>query len=40
MAGPGWDFYKAEIERLYIYENKTREEVMSFMATEHFWNRR
>ncbi|KAJ5387341.1 ankyrin [Penicillium cosmopolitanum] len=39
MADPGWDLYKSEIERLYIHENKTRDEVMSFMATEYSWNK-
>lgn len=40
MAEPGWDLYKPEIERLYIHENKTRDEVMSFMVTAFSWNKR
>ncbi|KAJ5730116.1 ankyrin [Penicillium malachiteum] len=37
---PSWDVYKSEIERLYIHENKTREEVMGFMTTKYCWNKR
>ncbi|CAG8057753.1 unnamed protein product [Penicillium salamii] len=39
MADPEWDDYKTEIERLYIHENKTRDEVVDVMATEHSWKR-
>ncbi|CAG8375548.1 unnamed protein product [Penicillium salamii] len=38
MADPGWDNYKSEIERLYIHENMTRDEVVDFMATKHSWS--
>lgn len=40
MADPGWDNYKSEIERLYIHENMTRDEVVDFMATKHSWVKR
>ncbi|KAJ5640408.1 ankyrin [Penicillium herquei] len=39
MDNPGWDVYKSEIERLYVHENKTREEVRTFMATEYSWKK-
>lgn len=40
MADPGWNFHKAEIERLYVQENHTRDEVMNYMATNHSWKKR
>lgn len=40
MVKPGWDAYKAVIIRLYIDEDKSREEVVNFMATEYSWKKR
>ncbi|KAJ5732800.1 ankyrin [Penicillium malachiteum] len=39
MENSGWDVHKSEIERLYICENKTREEVRTFMATKYSWKK-
>ncbi|KAI3006407.1 hypothetical protein CBS147346_3698 [Aspergillus niger] len=40
MANQQWDTYKSEIERLYIYENRKLEDVMSYMESQHSWNKR
>jgi hypothetical protein len=35
MADAEWEAHKAEIERLYLIENKKLEEVLQFMETTH-----
>ena len=40
MANQQWDTYKSEIERLYTYENRKLEDVMSYMETQHSWKKR
>lgn len=40
MANQKWDRYMSEIERLYIHENQTLEDVMSYMETQHSWKKR
>lgn len=35
MADAEWEAHKAEIERLYIRENKKLEEVLQFMETTY-----
>ncbi|BCS03655.1 uncharacterized protein AKAW2_70533S [Aspergillus luchuensis] len=39
MANQKWDRYMSEIERLYIHENQTLEDVMSYMETQHSWKK-
>lgn len=40
MADAEWNLHKAEIERLYVHENMTRDEVMEYMAANHSWKKR
>lgn len=40
MANQQWDTYKSEIERLYIHENRKLKDVMSYMKTQHSWEKR
>ncbi|OJJ71728.1 hypothetical protein ASPBRDRAFT_177385 [Aspergillus brasiliensis CBS 101740] len=39
MASQQWDLYRSEIERLYLYENRSLEDVMSYMETQHSWRK-
>ncbi|GKZ16464.1 hypothetical protein AbraIFM66951_007148 [Aspergillus brasiliensis] len=39
MASQKWDLYRSEIERLYLYENRSLEDVMSYMETQHSWRK-
>lgn len=39
MSDAEWEAHKAEIERLYLTENKKLEEVLQFMESRHGFRR-
>lgn len=40
MADTDWEFYRPELERLYIHERNTLSKVMEYMASKYDFNER